>query len=167
MAIVIPPSVFDKFNEAVTLFNKTCTLVYPAKREQCTNCTSSSFGGRSTSVYRVGGPQSFAYGEICPLCDGEGFKSVETTEDVEMRVYWDTRHWLKIDASVDVPDGSIQTIGLMTDFPKINKADHIIPQDGSIQNHQTLKFRKIGESYPQGFKQNTVQYVVNFWERTG
>jgi len=42
MAISIPSSVFEVYNEALLLFTRPATLVYPAKREDCPNCTYSS-----------------------------------------------------------------------------------------------------------------------------
>ena len=82
MALEIPNSVFDKLNEAILLFNKTCTLVYPEKQERCSNCFNNSIGGRSVNSYRSGGPIPFNRGTPCPLCGGKGVKLVETTTGV-------------------------------------------------------------------------------------
>jgi hypothetical protein len=54
MAINIPASVFKTYNEAVLLFTRTATLVYPEKREQCPNCYMDTMGIENfglTSVY--------------------------------------------------------------------------------------------------------------------
>ena len=59
MALNIPASAFNKLNEAILLFNRTCTLVYPEKQDRCGNCITNTIGGRSVNAYRSGGPASF------------------------------------------------------------------------------------------------------------
>ena len=65
MALELPSSVFTKLNEAILLFNRTCTLVYPPKKEKCPNCYQNNIGGRSVNLYRSGGPMPFARGSKC------------------------------------------------------------------------------------------------------
>ena len=69
MAINIPASVFKTYNEAVLLFTRTATLVYPEKREQCPNCYMDTMGTRNRSIsnYRSGGPYPFERGNALPL----------------------------------------------------------------------------------------------------
>ena len=91
MAINIPSSVFTTYNEAVLLFTRTATLVYPEKKEDCPNCIMSNLGtrNRSISIYQPGGPYPFERGMPCPYCGGKGYKAVEVTNDVTLRIYWD------------------------------------------------------------------------------
>ena len=91
MPITIPSGVFDVYNEAVLLFTRTATLVYPEKREQCPNCYMNTMGTRnkSVSVYRPGGPYPFDRGMPCPYCNGKGHKAVEVSDDITLRIYWD------------------------------------------------------------------------------
>ena len=96
MAIKLPASVFTKLNEAILLFNRTCTVVYPETREKCTNCLTNNFGGRSVNFYRTGGPIPFNRGTPCPLCGGEGFKFTETEEAVELRVYYQKKNFIDV-----------------------------------------------------------------------
>ena len=146
MAISIPSSVFDTYNEAVLLFTRTGTLVYPEKREACPNCYMDTMGTRNRSV--------------------SSYKAVETTEDITLRIYWNKKYWVDIGIPLDIPDGSIQTIGYMTDLPKINKAKYLIPKYDGIEAYDDMKYERMGMSYPQGFKQNTTKYIVTFWSRT-
>ena len=168
MAISIPASVFDLYNEALLLFTRTATLVYPEKKEQCPNCYLNTLGtrNRSVSVYRVGGPYPFERGMPCPYCNGKGYKAIETSEDITLRIYWDRKSWVNIGIPIDVADGSIQTISLMTDLPKIEKAKYMIPNYDGIEDYDKAQYIKNGPSHPQGFKQNTIKYVVTFWNRT-
>ena len=168
MAIVIPSGVFNIYNDAVDLFVRTATLVYPEKKEQCPNCYLDTMGTRtrSVSLYRSGGPYPFDRGMPCPYCNGKGYKAVETTEDVSIRIYWDRKNWYNVGIPLDLPQGAIQTICNMTDLPKLERAKYLIPKDyGNISNYETMKFVRSGPSFPQGFKQNPVKYAVTFWNR--
>ena len=167
MAINIPSSVFDTYNEAVLLFTRTVTLVYPEKREQCPNCYMNTLGTRnkSVSLYRPGGPYPFERGMPCPYCNGKGYKAIETTEDITLRIYWDRKSWVNIGPAIDIPDGSIQTIAYMTDLPKIEQCKHMIPNYDGIENYDKGRYEKSGPSHPQGFKQNNTKYIVTFWNR--
>ena len=162
MALKIPNSVFDKLNEAILLFNRTCTLVYPEKKERCVNCFTNTIGGRSVNSYRSGGPISFNRGTVCPLCTGEGFKLIETTKSVEMRVYYNRKEFIDVGVEVDIPSNVIQTVGLMSDYADITKAKELLVPVGAYNQG---RYKRINEPYPQGFKQNPTQYIVIFWER--
>ena len=112
MAIVIPTGVFNVYNEAVTLFERVVTLVYPEKKEQCPNCYLDTMGTRtrSVSVYRSGGPYPFSRGMPCPQCDGKGYKAIEAEEDLNVRIYWEPKQWKDIGAAINLPEGAIQII---------------------------------------------------------
>jgi len=167
MAITIPSGVFDIYNEAVLLFTRTATLIYPEKREQCPNCYMNTMGTRnkSVSLYRPGGPYPFERGMPCPYCGGKGYKAVEASDDITLRIYWDRKSWFNVGIPVDIADGTVQTISYMTDLNKIEQCKYMIPKYDGIENYDTSKYEKSGPSFPQGFKQNTTKYVVTFWNR--
>ena len=168
MPIVIPTGVFNVYNEAVSLFERVATVIYPEKREECPNCYLDTMGTgtRSVSVYKAGGPAPFGRGMPCPWCDGKGYKAVETQEDIQLRIYWEPKQWRDIGAAIDLPEGSIQIISKMTDLPKLDRAEYLIPKSyGDIGNYHTMKFVRAGAAYPQGFKQNPEKYAVTFWTR--
>ena len=168
MAINIPSSVFDTYNEAVLLFTRTAKLIYPEKKQDCPNCIMSSMGtrNRSISIYQTGGPYPFDRGMPCPYCGGKGYKAVEASDEITLRIYWDRKNWVKTESSINIPNGGVQTIAYMADLDKIEKVKYMIPQYDGIQNYDVnAKFEKTGMSFPQGFKQNNTKYVVNFWTR--
>ena len=166
MAINIPSSVFEVYNEALLLFTRTATLVYPAKREDCPNCSFNSLGTRtkSISIYTPGGPVPFERGMPCPYCNGRGYKEVETSEDITARIYWERKYFLDVGVAIDAPDMLIQTICFMKDYDKVNKANYLIPRYSNMDNYAKQKFQRYGQSYPQGFKQNETKYFVTFWK---
>jgi len=170
MGINIPSSVFDVYNEAILLFARSATLVYPEKKEDCPNCIMSTMGtsNRSVSIYQPGGPYPFERGMPCPYCGGKGYKAIENTDTITLRIYWDRKNWVKTGAEINIPDMAIQTISYMTDLEKINKAKYLIPSYDGIEKYDTsARYEKAGVSFPQGFKQNTTKYVVSFWTRVG
>ena len=166
MAISIPSGAFDKYNEGadamIGSFGVACQLVYPEKRTRCSNCITNTMGGRSSSFYRTGGPISFPRGMPCPWCNGKGYFSSESTEDITLRLYWRTKDWIDVGFQVDVPANYVQTIGYIKDLPKINKAKQLITNK-DIKGYETFRFNRAGEGYPHGFKQN--RYIINFWEK--
>ena len=54
-----------------------------------------TMGGRSVNYYRSGGPIPFNRGTPCPLCGGKGFKSIEATDSVEVRIYYRRRDFIE------------------------------------------------------------------------
>ena len=168
MAINIPASVFKTYNEAVLLFTRTATLIYPEKRDPCPNCYMDTMGTRNRSIsrYKTGGPYPFERGMPCPYCDGKGYKVIAATEDITLRILWNRKGWVDIGIPLDLPEGSIQTIAYMDDLAKIEKAKYLMPKYDTIESYHSLKYERDGMSYPQGFKQNNTKYVVTFWTRT-
>jgi len=167
VAINIPSSVFNTYNEAVLLFTRTAKLIYPEKKEECPNCYLDTLGSRNRSVskYKTGGPYPFERGMPCPYCNGKGYKALELSDTITLRIYWDRKFWFKVAQTIQVPDSSIQTISYMTDLDKINKAKYLAPIYDGIEKYDDSRFEKSGPSYPQGFKQNETKYVVTFWNR--
>lgn len=167
MAIVIPDSIFTIYNDAVTLFERSSILFFPETRTECTNCylNTMGYGGQSMSYYRAGGPEPFETGMPCPFCGGAGYKSIEETLEIAMRIYWDKKLFIKAGPAIDFPHGAIQTITKMIYMPKIELANYMIPKYDGVEEYKPAKFYKIGPSYPQGFKQNPVKYIVTYWSQ--
>lgn len=161
--ISIPSNIFDIYNEAVdNIWSKTITLVYPEVKQPCPNCLND--GTRSNGVYRTGGPYPFENGFICPLCNGDGFKLIESTDKIKARLYYNRKDWIDIGIPVNVPYQAAQMVCKLDDLPKIQRCKYIIPEyyDG-IQGYQIQNLTLAGAYYPQGFTQNPTKYVVTFW----
>jgi hypothetical protein len=160
MPINVPQSVFDKYFDVIdstfTIFGITCQLVYVEKVEEI----SSSFDNfptiNSISAHRRG-PGAPAFSRA-----GSVFREVETIEDIKLKVYWDSRSWVKVSQDIVAPDNSIQTIGYMTDLPKILRAKELIVHK-DIKDYGELRFKRTGEHFPVGLKQT--RYFACFWER--
>ena len=162
MVLKISPNVFKQLNEGILLFNRTATVVYPPQKEKCPNCYQNTMGGRSVNSYKPDGPVPFSRGVLCPVCGGEGFRSIEGKDSVELRIYYNKREFVNVGFDVDVPNNVIQTIGYMDDYVKLSRAAELLVDVGS---HNQGRYKRLSEPYTQGFKQNPTQYIVLFWER--
>lgn len=154
MTITVPDGLFDKYQEACDFFidndniGRLCTIIYPAKRTECENCIVKPVGASSTSVYRHGGPQPFSFGN-CPLCGGSGYKEVENTDTIRLRIYWTRKEWLKVANSIGIDDADVMVIGYMSDLPKLQRAIEIkLAKD---QNEAEYRCTLAGKPTPWGF----------------
>ena len=148
----------------IRVFGVNCTLVYPSEQQLCTNCTVSGIGGISNSVYRHGGPAPFNIG-YCPLCNGQGSKPVEVEGTVKLRVYWTEKDWKKVGySSIQVPDGSVMTLGYLSDMPELLKTNELIVNSAQ-SGYANWRYRLSGEPFAHGFGKN--RYCAAFWSRSG
>jgi hypothetical protein len=163
MSISLPPEFFKVYNDAVdNIWSRSITLVYPELREECSNCT---FNGlRSNGVYKAGGPYPFEAGFLCPYCEGAGFKMIETTEDINARIYYSQKDWVKVGPQVQLPNAAAQIVANINDLPKLQQCKYCIPHyyDG-IDNYNNQKLQRVSDFYPQGFLQNPQKYIITFW----
>jgi hypothetical protein len=85
---------------------------------------------------------------------------VENTEDITLRIYWDKRDFKKF-GNIEVPDGSIMTIGKYEDLQKITRAKALLVYADKT-NHQEWRFVKSSEPNIHGYNNN---YIMCFWRR--
>ena len=161
MPINVPQSVFDKYYDVIdstfTIFGVTCKLVYIETVEEISTSYDNFPTHNSISAHRRGpGVPAF-------VRETTALREVEKTEEIKLKVYWDSRAWVKVGSNIVIPDNSIQTISYMTDLPKILRAKELIVHK-DIESYGDIRFKKTGEHYPMGLKQT--RYVACFWERT-
>jgi hypothetical protein len=163
MPISLPPEFFAIYNEAVdNVWSRSVTLVYPEIREECPNCTFN--GMRSNGVYKANGPYPFENGFLCPYCEGAGYKMIQQTEDIKVRIYYSQKEWVKIGPQVSLPNAAAQIVAKLTDLSKIQQSKYCIPHYyPGIDNYNNQKLQKVSDFYPMGFLQNPTSYVVTFW----
>jgi hypothetical protein len=110
-------------------FGKPCIVVYPPITELCPNCIFDPVQQKSTGRYKTGGPIPFAVGD-CPVCMGDGkvVTTPPTEETLTLLCEWNPRKFIVLPPNIEVPDGAVQTKGLIEDLPKILKARRIVIQ---------------------------------------
>ena len=158
MPVNIPESVFTKYYDVVdstfNIFGVTCQLVYIENVEEISNSYNNIPSNHSVNAHRR--PQDNYKRQ------NKVFRDVEKTEDIKIKVYWDSKSWTKT-AGIVVPENAIQTIFYATDLPKIVRAKELIVHK-DIKDYKEMRFKMSGEPFPMGLRQN--RYFGCFWERT-
>tara|TARA_B100001778_G_scaffold327915_2_gene326673 strand:- start:971 stop:1456 length:486 start_codon:yes stop_codon:yes gene_type:complete len=160
MPINVPQSVFDKYFDVIdstfNIFGVTCQLVSIEKREIVTpHNPNNNIPDRNTINNRKRGGGEYDIGN-------KTIREVETLTDIKLKVYWDARKFIGITDLLKIPDGSIQTIGFMSDVEAVMKAKQLIVHK-DIKDKKELRFERVGEYIPIGLKQD--RYFACFWKR--
>ena len=123
MPINVPQSVFDKYFDVIdstfNIFGVMCQLVSIQKVEKIVYNPNNNIPDRNTiNDHRRGGGDR-----------NRGTVTIVETEvltDIKLKVYWDAKQWIGVTKDMVVPDGTIQTIGMMSDLPDVLKAKELI-----------------------------------------
>jgi hypothetical protein len=157
--VSIPSGVFTTYKTfADALINDLgvqCTLVYPEKLTEVSSADNPTTS-RSINAHRRGGRDAYKRGDKI-------IKPVETTETIKLRVYWRPRDWINTGFNMEIPDNYIQTIGYLTDLPKLRKAEKIIVNANLDGYGGDSEFQRASEHYTVGLQQD--RYIAMFWER--
>jgi len=159
MPINVPQSVFDKYFDVIDstfdIFGVTCQLVSIEKKEEIIKTPDNNIPIiNSINNRRVNG------GTV--NTGTKTIREIETLSDIKLKVYWDVKQWVGITDQLKVPDGSIQTIGFMSDLDKILRAKQLIVHK-EIKDIKEMRFERMGEHIPMGLKQN--RYFSCMWKR--
>lgn len=165
----IPSSVFDTHEWVVDELidgeiGSSCTLYFPAKREECDNCIFDTNTNSSSNIYKTGGPEPFENYSMCPRCFGKGYKELPVEETIRLRVYWDESSWKKLGISVADPENACVVIGYMSDLPKLEQANTILLND-NLKNIRKYVCTRDGEASPWGFRRD--RYFIQPMRRSG
>jgi hypothetical protein len=123
---------------------KNCKLVYPQKDEECSNCYLDVDTGKSTSIYKAGGPISFTNYTICPHCQGEGRLYTAEEETIKCRIYYNSKYFMSVENyvrqnNVKIEDDVVQIVTYMTNVSKIERAQYLIA-DSDIRTIKQYRF---------------------------
>jgi hypothetical protein len=167
MPVIVPESVFDKYYDVIDstfdIFGVNCQLVSINKVEEIVNIPNNNIPEKnSVNAHRVRGGDYERSQTIV--------REIEVLTPIKLKVYWDPRQWVNTSAAgliwprgdMKIPDGSIETIGFMSDLPKVLSAKALIVHDG-IKNIKEQRFERYGEHAPMGLRQN--RYFVCLWRR--
>jgi len=158
MPIKIQQSVFDKYYDVIDstfdIFGVVCQLVYADKVEEVANTFSNIPENKSINSHRRGPDQYKLQDKV--------FIETEKTEDIKLKIYWNSKDWTKIGGNIVTPNNGIQTIFFATDLNKIIRAKELIAHK-DIKSLIEIRFKKHGEPFPMGIGQ--IRYFGCFWER--
>lgn len=159
MPIEIPESVFQKYYDVIdstitNIFGIDCTLVFVEQVEEIANTFNNIPHNKSINAHRK---HTGDYKR-----EDKTFKEVETPETIRLKVYWDSKAWVKAGGGIVVPDNAIQTIFFATDLDRVMRAKYLLVHQ-TIEDQREYRFTKFGEPFPMGLRQN--RYFGCFWER--
>lgn len=159
MPINVPDSVFDKYFDVIdstfTIFGVNCQLASITKKEEINNNPNNNIPNKnSINNHRRGGGDY----DI----NNKTITETEILTDIKLKVYWDSKQWYGVTDSIVLPQGSIQTIGFMTDLPKVLAAKYLLVHK-DIKDYKEMRFERYGEHIPLGLKQ--IRYFACFWKR--
>lgn len=149
------------YDDAATI---PCRIYYGTTRyEDCPNCVASPIGQQPSTRYQDGGPIPFPFGSICPMCNGNGKRPVETSETINLVVIWDYKQFVN-NNTVSQADGVIQTITFASNTPKLKRAKELVVAT-DIAGYGRHRFERISEPQPCGFSDD--DFVECLWKRAG
>lgn len=159
MPVFVPESVFDKYYDVIDstfdIFGVKCQLVSINKIEELVAPADNNIPEKnSINAHRVRGGDYERGNKI--------IKEVEVLTDIKLKVYWDSKQWTNVGGNIQVPDGSIQTIGFMKDLPAVLSAKALIVHK-DIKQYKELRFERMGEHVPMGLRQD--RYFACMWRR--
>lgn len=159
MPIRIPESVFTKYYDIIDstindIFGIDCELVFIEKVEEISNTYDNVPHNKSINAHRKNAG-SYKRGE-------KTYKEVEKKETVRLKVYWDSKDWIKVGGNIVTPDMAIQTIFFASDLDKILRAKYLLVHK-NIEELKEFRFIMAGEPFPMGLRQN--RYFGCFWQR--
>lgn len=156
----------DAIDDLIDQLGKDCLLMYPPLPEACVNCELDPIGNKSSNHWTNGGPIPFPNGSICPLCNGSGYHFKETSKSIKLLIGNSPSEWfVKLPAGLQVPAGTIQTKGYVSDLPDVLQCRKMVVQV-SLEPMIRYTYELYGEPIDQG---NIVQnrYWVALWNRVG
>ena len=167
----ISPLFKNTFNQAIdallssTALSVPCILTYATPNiSLCGNCLYDPISQRSLNKYNQTGPAPFANNSICPVCNGYGTIDTAKTEIVYLGVIFDSKYWFKWSSnSINIADGSVQTICNISLLPKIKNAQNMT-MDKNISAYGDYTYVTAGDPQPAGLGDN--RYIITMWSRS-
>jgi hypothetical protein len=148
------------YDDACTM---PCTIYYGiTKYEDCVNCVFDPTGNKSSNRFQDGGPLPFPFGSICPMCNGNGKRGVESSENINLMVIWDAKEFINV-GTVNDPDGMIQTVTFASNMPTLKRAKELLVAT-EISSYNRYRYERVSEPHPCGF---TNEFVECMWRRSG
>ena len=151
---IIPSGLFTKYDEYAQHFlddfGTTCTLVYPETITTTTNVPNI----KQKKTLSLNPVDDFARGS-------QSFKTVDQTESIRLRLYWDKKGFQKL-GNIVIPDGAMAAYGLISDLYKVERAKELIVHPNSSPAHREWRFTKFAEPIIYGLSQKE---FISYWVR--
>lgn len=144
-----------------------CKIFYFGVRTECTNCEINLATGKSSGVYKTGGPLPFNNG-LCPHCGGDGFVNDRPEDTIYCCVSFNYKEWKDLGFSVLTPEGYCVTMSTIDTLPKIKNAEEIIINTG-MEGYVRHRFIRQGEPNNIGccLTDDDTAFIATLWKRAG
>lgn len=140
-----------------------CKLIYEnSGKTECSNCEIDSLSGRSSNMFKVGGPVSFLNGQMCPVCGGDGYKFESKEEDINLLVLFEYKYWINFNSNINSPEGMIQTICSTEFLPQVKAANRLLV-DSNLTGLTRNYFVRSSDPQPAGL--GDTNYIFTFWKK--
>lgn len=159
------------FNNAISSLLESTALTVPCQFIfadtdfiECPNCFFDAMSGRSSNIYRPGGPIDFNYGN-CPYCYGIGKITLDETLNTNLIVLWNYKDWIGWNGVPDntmVPFGQCQTMSALSTLTDIKRAKEII-LNTNLSTYVKHRFERSSEPNPIGLGDDA--FVLCMWKR--
>lgn len=168
----------ELFNQAIdalladTGLSTPCKLVYDVAPTQenmlCDNCIFDPISQLSSNHYNGTGPVPFD-NAVCPICLGSGYTTKSklanrSEEIIYMAILSDSKYFMKINSqTMNIPDGSIQTICSIDYLQKIMNASYLVINEPKLLNYSNYSYQRAGSPDYDGFGE--YRYIITTWNR--
>ena len=140
-----------------------CKLIYEnSDKTHCPNCEIDSMSGRSSNIFKTGGPLQFLDGQMCPVCGGDGYQFESKEENVNLLVLFQYKYWINFNSNINSPDGMIQTICGTNLLPQIKAANKLLV-DSNLTGITRNLFVRASDPEPAGL--GDTNYIFTFWKK--
>lgn len=135
-----------------------CKLTYLNNitiQNDCDNCLIDPIYKQSMGKYNGIGPRPFPEGSVCPICNGQGYKTPNAEESLYMLQISDEKSWVKMGINTaKIPEGSLMTICPASFAQKIKNSYSLISND--------IEYERLTEINYNGFDD---RFLITMWKR--
>ncbi len=167
--MVITPEFKALFNQSInamlaeSALSTKCIISYEnTKKIMCPNCKIDPITKRSSSIPSDTAEVPFLYGQVCPVCMGDGFLFDKYQEEVNLLVVYDSKYWLSYGGDIHAAQGKIQTIAPMGLITKLRNANRLMV-DSNLEGLTRNLYSRDSDPEPAGLGSN--DYVFTFWKK--
>jgi hypothetical protein len=133
---------------------KQLILYFPSSVDECANCVQDPMTGRSSAIFKEGGPVPFRNHTTCPVCAGEGRALLPPSAVMPCRIYWEPSSYKNLAvSSLESPDGIVRIIAYAIHSTQLQRATQIeIATGDPIMGN--IKCKREGPPLPHGLRKD-------------
>jgi hypothetical protein len=156
----------DLFNNAISALLEENALTIPcilkyqgSEKILCNNCIFDPISQRSANTYNGEGPSLFYDGQICPVCSGFGLLDSNNNKKINLGVIFNSKYFVNIGNTVNIPDGSIQTLCSTNLINSIRNASEL----SIVVSGKNYNYTRSSEPEPAGL--GDTNFIFTMWKR--